>query len=97
MRKPASRPRRLPGHQGAERSPASPALRDTDSTTVGNQFTFGRIRFPVQLADPVQVLTDLHVATERPKTDRRSNAKKICFFFNNRHGSTGFKIVDEPA
>ena len=39
----------------------------------------------------------LTVPTERLNTARRSNAKKICFFFNNRHGSTGFKIVDEPA
>lgn len=50
---------------------------DTDSTTVGNQFTFGRIRFPVQLADPVQVLTDLHAATKWLNTARRSNAEKI--------------------
>ena len=53
------------------------SLRDADSTTVDNQFTFGRIRFPVQLDDPVQVLTDLHAATERLKTARRSNAEKI--------------------
>jgi len=35
------------------------SLTDADSTTVDNQFTFGRIRIPVQL-DAVQVLTDLH-------------------------------------
>jgi len=53
------------------------SLRDADSTTVNNQFTFGRIRFPVQLDDPVQVLTDLHAATDRLKTARRSNAEKM--------------------
>ena len=44
------------------------SLPDADSTTVDNQFTFGRIRIPVQLDDPVQVLTDLHAATERLNT-----------------------------
>jgi diacylglycerol O-acyltransferase / wax synthase len=43
------------------------ALADPDSRGVSNQVTFGRLRFPVQLDDPVQVLTDLHAATEKLK------------------------------
>lgn len=42
-------------------------LADPDSRGVSNQVTFGRLRFPVQLDDPVQVLTDLHAATEKLK------------------------------
>jgi diacylglycerol O-acyltransferase / wax synthase len=52
------------------------SLPDADSTTVDNQFTFGRIRIPVQLDDPVQVLTDLHAATERLNTAHRSDAER---------------------
>src|SRR5712672_896257 len=55
---------------------ASIPLPDADSTTVDNQFTFGRIRIPVQLDDPVQVLTDLHAATERLNTAHRSDAER---------------------
>jgi diacylglycerol O-acyltransferase len=52
------------------------SLPDADSTTVDNQFTFGRIRIPVQLDDPVQVLTDLHAATERLNTAHMSDAER---------------------
>lgn len=53
------------------------SLPGADSTTVDNQFTFGRIRFPVQLDDPVQVLTDLHAATEGLRLAGRNNADEI--------------------
>ena len=41
----------------------------------GNALTVGPIRLPVQLDDPVQVLTDLHTATERLTIARRDNAE----------------------
>ncbi|MDT5348867.1 MAG: hypothetical protein QOH91_2154 [Mycobacterium sp.] len=41
------------------------ALLDSGPTTFGNPLAFGRIRIPVQLDDPVQVLTNLHTAAER--------------------------------
>jgi diacylglycerol O-acyltransferase len=37
----------------------------TDLPEVGNALTVGRFRIPIQLNDPVQVLTNLHTATER--------------------------------
>lgn len=52
------------------------SLRDADSTTVDNQFTFARVRFPVQLSDPVAVLTELHSATEQLKAARNHDAEK---------------------
>jgi diacylglycerol O-acyltransferase len=36
----------------------------SDPAAIGNSMTFGQIRLPVQLDDPVQVLTNLHTATE---------------------------------
>jgi diacylglycerol O-acyltransferase / wax synthase len=36
-----------------------------DPAQTGNSLTIGQIRVPVQLNDPVQVLTNLHTATER--------------------------------
>jgi diacylglycerol O-acyltransferase / wax synthase len=51
------------------------SLPDPDSSTVDNPFIFGRIRIPVQLNDPVQVLTDLHAATDRLNTARSSNTE----------------------
>jgi diacylglycerol O-acyltransferase len=56
------------------------ALPDADSTNIDNQFTVGRIRIPVQLEDPVQVLTDLHTATERLTTASWSNTEKTLDF-----------------
>jgi WS/DGAT/MGAT family acyltransferase len=53
------------------------SLQDPDSGSFGNQFTFGRLRFPVQLDDPVQVLTDLHTATEKLKMAHRNNVDAI--------------------
>ncbi|MEE6178922.1 wax ester/triacylglycerol synthase domain-containing protein [Mycobacterium sp. 050134] len=41
---------------------------DADPTAIGNPLTVGRIRLPVQLDDPVLVLTNLHTATERLNT-----------------------------
>jgi len=64
----------LPVHPLLIQMPLS--LRDADSTSVDNQFTFGRLRFPVQLTDPVQVLNELHTATERLKSSRSLNAAK---------------------
>jgi diacylglycerol O-acyltransferase len=37
----------------------------TDPTRIGNALTVGRLRIPVHLDDPVQVLANLHTATER--------------------------------
>jgi diacylglycerol O-acyltransferase / wax synthase len=53
------------------------SLQDRDSTRYGSRFTFGRLRFPVQLDDPVRVLTDLHAATEQLKMAGKSNADAI--------------------
>lgn len=52
------------------------SLLGADPTTVGNLWTAGRIRIPVQLDDPVQVLTNLHTATERLTTERTHDAAK---------------------
>ena len=52
------------------------ALPAADPTTIGNPLTVGRIRIPVQLDDPVQVLTNLHTATERLNTARKRDAEK---------------------
>jgi diacylglycerol O-acyltransferase / wax synthase len=52
------------------------SLPDADSTTIDTPFTFGRIRIPVQLDDPVQVITDLHAATDRLNTAGRRNAER---------------------
>jgi diacylglycerol O-acyltransferase len=51
------------------------ALPQADPTTIGNPLTVGRIRLPVQLDDPVLVLTNLHTATERLNSVKR-NAEK---------------------
>jgi diacylglycerol O-acyltransferase / wax synthase len=37
----------------------------TDHPTIGKSLTVGRLRIPVHLDDPVQVLANLHTATER--------------------------------
>jgi diacylglycerol O-acyltransferase len=37
----------------------------TDPPRIGKAWTVGRLRIPVHLADPVQVLANLHTATER--------------------------------
>jgi diacylglycerol O-acyltransferase / wax synthase len=52
------------------------ALPAADPTTMGNPSAVGRIRLPVQLDDPVQVLTNLHTAAERLNTERRHSAEK---------------------
>jgi diacylglycerol O-acyltransferase len=52
------------------------ALPAADPTTFGNPSIVGRIRIPVQLDDPVQVLTNLHTATERLNTERTRDAEK---------------------
>ena len=50
-------------------------LPDPDCSTVDTPVIFGRIRLPVQLGDPVEVLTDLHAATDRLNTARSSNTE----------------------
>jgi diacylglycerol O-acyltransferase len=52
------------------------ALPGADPTTIGNPLTVGGIRLPVQLDDPVLVLTNLHTATERLNTVRDSKVDK---------------------
>lgn len=47
-----------------------------DPTAIGNPLAFGRIRLPVQLDDPVLVLTNLHTATERLNTVRECDIEK---------------------
>ncbi len=46
-----------------------------DPATLGNPLAIGRIRIPVQLDDPVQVLTNLHTATDRLNTARMHDAE----------------------
>ena len=65
----------VPDHPLLMQIPLS--LQNPDSTSFSNQVTFGRLRFPVQLDDPVQVLTDLHTATEKLKMVGRNNAGAI--------------------
>ncbi len=50
------------------------SLRGEDPAT-RNTFAVGEIRLPVQLDDPVQILTNLHTAAERLTIDRRDNAE----------------------
>jgi diacylglycerol O-acyltransferase / wax synthase len=49
---------------------------EADPTAIGNPLPVGRIRLPVQLDDPVLVLTNLHTATERLNTVREYDAEK---------------------
>jgi WS/DGAT C-terminal domain/Wax ester synthase/diacylglycerol acyltransferase catalytic domain len=49
---------------------------EADPTAIGNPLTVARIRLPVQLDDPVLVLTNLHTATERLKTVRECDIEK---------------------
>ena len=53
------------------------ALPHADPTTIGNPLAVGRIRLPVQLDDPVLVLTNLHTATERLNTVREQNTDRV--------------------
>ena len=52
-------------------------LPDADPATIGNPHAVGQIRLPVQLDDPVQVLTNLHTATERLNAERTHAAENI--------------------
>jgi diacylglycerol O-acyltransferase / wax synthase len=54
------------------------ALLGSDSTTFDNPLAFGGIRIPVQLDDPVQVLTNLHTATERLNIAHTRDCEKAC-------------------
>jgi diacylglycerol O-acyltransferase len=55
----------------------------TDPLTIGKRWTVEQFRIPVHLDDPVQVLTNLHTATERLNATRSRNdesrAPKIDF------------------
>ncbi|MGC2654169.1 MAG: wax ester/triacylglycerol synthase domain-containing protein [Mycobacterium sp.] len=55
----------------------------TDLPEVGNGLSVGRFRIPIQLDDPVQVLANLHTATERLNAIRsrrnENNAPRIGF------------------
>lgn len=58
------------------------ALPGADPTTLGNPSDCGRIRIPVQLDDPVQVLTNLHTATEQLSTAHTRESEKNCPSFD---------------
>ena len=47
-----------------------------DPAEAGKSLTIGQVRIPVQLADPVQVLTNLHTATERLNIDNEQGNEK---------------------
>ncbi|RAU96606.1 diacylglycerol O-acyltransferase [Mycobacterium colombiense] len=48
----------------------------TDPPNIGKSLTVGRLRIPVHLDDPVQVLANLHTATERLNAIRSARAGK---------------------
>ncbi len=52
------------------------ALLGADPAAFASPSTVGRIRIPVQLDDPVQVLINLHTATERLYTERARDDEK---------------------
>jgi diacylglycerol O-acyltransferase len=47
-----------------------------DPAAAGNTLTDGHIRLPVQIEDPVQILTDLHTAIERLNIARRDDTER---------------------
>ena len=49
----------------------------TDPPNIGKSLTVGRLRIPVHLDDPVQVLANLHTATERLNAIRSGSDKKV--------------------
>jgi diacylglycerol O-acyltransferase / wax synthase len=53
------------------------ALSGAAADTFGDRPIVGEIRIPVQLDDPVEVLTNLHTATERINTAHRRDAEKL--------------------
>ena len=56
------------------RMPLAPS--GTAPATFGNPPIVEQIRIPVQLEDPIEVLTDLHTATERINTEHRRDPEK---------------------
>ena len=52
-------------------------LSGASAATLGNSPIDGQIRIPVQLDDPIEVLTNLHTATERMNTVHRRDAQRI--------------------
>jgi diacylglycerol O-acyltransferase / wax synthase len=52
------------------------ALSGASAATLGNSPIDGQIRIPVQLDDPIEVLTNLHTATERMNTAHRRDTEK---------------------
>lgn len=63
----------LPGHPLLMQVPLS--LRGEDPVRNRNAFAVGEIRLPVQLDDPVQILTDLHTAAEMLTIARRDDTE----------------------
>ncbi|MFZ1176822.1 MAG: WS/DGAT domain-containing protein, partial [Mycobacterium sp.] len=61
------------------------SLSASDPAVGGKSLTAGRVRLPVQLDDPVQVLSNLHTATERLTIARRDDAE------------TAYSVVDFAA
>jgi diacylglycerol O-acyltransferase len=49
------------------------------ASDVGDSPIAGKIRIPVQLGDPVEVLTNLHTASERMNTEHQGDAEKRDF------------------
>ncbi|HWF69666.1 MAG TPA: wax ester/triacylglycerol synthase domain-containing protein, partial [Mycobacterium sp.] len=52
------------------------ALSGAAAATFGNRPIVAQIRIPVQLDDPIEVLTNLHTATERTNTAHQRDAEK---------------------
>ncbi|WP_231588346.1 wax ester/triacylglycerol synthase domain-containing protein [Mycobacterium nebraskense] len=61
-------------------------LPPTDHPRTGKAMTVGRLRIPVHLDDPVQMLANLHTATERLAAIRRRS-------YENRSSTTDSEIV----
>lgn len=54
------------------------SVQDSCFARRSDDFAFGSLRFPVQLDDPVQVLTDLHTATEKLKMARSQRLSPLA-------------------
>jgi diacylglycerol O-acyltransferase len=63
----------VPDHPLLMRMPFE--LPATDHTRIGQALTVGRLRVPVHLDDPVQILANLHTATERLNVIRDRDAE----------------------
>lgn len=72
-----------------------------DPAEAGKSLTIGQVRLPVQLTDPIQVLTNLHTATERlniaydqsiEKTDPTVDLAKIASLLPSSVAHAGMQI-----